>query len=96
VTGPLGAILFPVLLAALTASGPAVPLRPLPQLPLEQFPAGLRDRVAEALRRAEQQPDSAAAAGELAMLLHAYDQTAAAAAAYERARALDPASFEWT
>jgi tetratricopeptide (TPR) repeat protein len=30
------------------------------------------------------------------MLLHAYDQLASAAAAYDRARALDPTTFEWS
>ncbi len=68
---------------------------PLPALELDQFPAGLRERIATAMAAARQEPARAAAAGELGMLLHAYDQLASAAVAYERARALDPAAFEW-
>jgi tetratricopeptide (TPR) repeat protein len=51
--------------------------------------------VEAALARAERDPRSAAAAGELGMLLHAYDQAESAAACYRRARALDPAAFRW-
>ena len=69
---------------------------PLPVLALDQFPAGLRDRVAAAQSRAQMAPESAAAAGELGMLLQAYDQLESASAAYARARALDPRAFEWS
>jgi len=68
----------------------------LPSLALDQFPHGVRERVAVAEKRALADPSSAAAAGELGMLLHAYDQLESASAAYERARALDPRAFEWS
>jgi tetratricopeptide (TPR) repeat protein len=69
---------------------------PPPMLRVEQFPAAVRERVATADARARQEPASAAAAGELGRLLHAYDQLAAALAAYRRAAVLDPAAFEWS
>jgi len=84
----------PWALLALLFSRADVP--PPPVLPLEQFPAAARERVAAADARARQQPASAAASGELGMLLHAYDQLAAALAAYRRAAALDPGAFEWS
>jgi len=77
-----------------TPAGAEAP--PLPVLALDQYPAGLRDRVAAAESRAQKAPESALAAGELGMLLHAYDQLASASAAYERARALDSRAFEWS
>ena len=70
-------------------------LPPLPVLALDQFPARLRGRVVAAQKRISREPANAAACGELGMLLHAYGQQAAALSAYARARALDPASFEW-
>lgn len=76
--------------------GAAAEVPPLPSLPLDPLPAEVRDRVAAAMRRAQEQPASAAATGELGMLLHAYEQVSAAASAYERARVLDPAAFDWT
>lgn len=82
-------------LFALAVLGAAVEIPPLPSLRIDQLPAGVRDRVAAAVRRADEHPRSAAAAGDLGMLLHAYEQHSSAAAAYERARALDPAAFEW-
>lgn len=84
-----------VTLLALVVLGAAVEVPPLPSLRIEQLPAGVRDRVAAAVRRADEHPRDAGAAGDLGMLLHAYEQHASAAAAYERARALDPAAFEW-
>jgi tetratricopeptide (TPR) repeat protein len=68
---------------------------PLPALPLDGLPAALRERVVAAERRVRQEPTSAQAAGELGLLLHAHDQQEFALVAYERARALDPAAFEW-
>jgi tetratricopeptide (TPR) repeat protein len=86
-------LLLPALLAA--ALGGAAEVPRLPSLPLDEVPARVRERVEAAVRRAKEQPPSAAAAGELGMLLHAHDQLSSAAVAYDRARALDPAAFEW-
>jgi tetratricopeptide (TPR) repeat protein len=66
----------------------------LPRLPLDRYPPGLRVRVEEALARAEREPQ-ASAAGELGMLLHAYEQLEPAKACYRRARALEPTAFAW-
>ncbi|HXH06802.1 MAG TPA: tetratricopeptide repeat protein [Vicinamibacterales bacterium] len=88
------AAIVAVAVLAATAAGPAdVP--PLPDLPLDSFPADVREQVAQALRRAREQPASAAAAGELAMLLHALEQFATAERAYARAQALDPRDARW-
>jgi tetratricopeptide (TPR) repeat protein len=82
-----------LLLAALPAAAHGPP--ELPKVPLAELPAAVRERVEEAYRRAQDQPATAAAAGELAMLLHAYDQVGLAEGAYLRARALEPGSFDW-
>src|SRR5262249_45827538 len=68
---------------------------PVPSFATDELPPAVRARAAAARRRAEGRPPSARAAGELGMLLHAYDQLSSARAAYERARALDPGAFEW-
>lgn len=78
------------------ALGPAeAPPPDLPSLPLAQYPPELAARVSEAVARAEKDKRSAAATGALCKLLHAYDQFESATACYRRARALDPAEFEW-
>jgi tetratricopeptide (TPR) repeat protein len=83
----------PLLLAVLLAPPAGVPA--LPEVPLAELPPAVRERVANAHRRAREQPASDSAAGELAMLLHAYDQVGLAEPAYARARALQPDAFEW-
>ncbi|PYQ49257.1 MAG: hypothetical protein DMF78_18800 [Acidobacteria bacterium] len=87
-------MLLPMLVAA-TALATAADVPSLPSFPLDQLSPAVRDRVAAAERRAKEEPRSAAALGGLGMLLHAYDQLSSAAAAYDRARALDPTAFEW-
>jgi tetratricopeptide (TPR) repeat protein len=79
--------------AALTSAPSEVP--PLPAVVPAQFPELVRDRIDLAWRRAQEAPASAAATGELGMLLQAHDQLSLAEAAYARARALDRAAFEW-
>lgn len=87
-----------LLLVALATPGqpPQAEDRPLPALSLEGLPAAVRQDLAEAHAAAAARPDDAAAAGRLAMLLHAYEQHSLAAAVYERARALEPAALEWS
>jgi len=87
-------MLLPMLVAA-TALATLADAPPLPPLPIEEFPPAVRARVAAAERLATEDPGSADAAGALGMLLHAYDQLSSAAAAYDRARALDPDVFAW-
>jgi tetratricopeptide (TPR) repeat protein len=84
-----------LLAAVLLASGPAAAVPALPPLVPADYPGELAARVEAALDRARRDPLSAAAAGELGMLLHAYDQAGAAAECYRRARALEPGSFAW-
>ena len=93
--GRAGGVLLAGLLVGVAGLACAADIPPLPQVTVEALPAPTRERVAEALRQARDRPASAAATGELAMLLHAYDQLSSAAAAYERARALAPDAFEW-
>lgn len=47
------------------------------------------------MNEARVKPNDAAANGRLGMVLHAYDQLAAARLAYRRAGILDPKSFDW-
>lgn len=49
----------------------------------------------QALHEARSKPDDSSTNGRLGMVLHAYDQMAAARAAYRRAGLLDPKSFDW-
>jgi tetratricopeptide (TPR) repeat protein len=82
--------------ATLAASVAAAAEAPkLPRLDVSALPRGVREPVAEAYRRAETPPPSAAAVGELGMILHAYEQYDSARACYAQARALDPGSFDW-
>jgi tetratricopeptide (TPR) repeat protein len=82
-----------LLLLALAAVAGARP--DLPAVPLDDLPEEARQRVGEAYRRARSRPDDVLAVGELAMLLHAYEQVGLAEGAYARARALDPGSADW-
>ncbi len=63
--------------------------------PTEGLLPAVRGAVEKAYSAVEARPASAAAAGELGMLLHAHQQYAAAEAAYRRAAALSPREFKW-
>jgi tetratricopeptide (TPR) repeat protein len=76
--------------AVLTQALPA-----LPPLPLDAYPPGAREAIARAYREAVARPSDAAAAGELARRLQAWEQWDAAHAVYARAQALAPRSFDW-
>ncbi len=67
----------------------------LPVLPLETYPASMRESVARAYRDAATRPADAVAVGSLARLLHAWEQWDAAHEAYARAASLAPGTFEW-
>ncbi|HEY8147898.1 MAG TPA: tetratricopeptide repeat protein, partial [Vicinamibacteria bacterium] len=84
-----------VLLLALPAAGTSPEVPALPSVRLDQFAGLARDRISAAWARAQEAPPSAAAAGELGMLLQAHDQLSLAAGAYARARALNRDAFEW-
>jgi superkiller protein 3 len=83
-----------VALAVLLAASPRLDAQSLPHLALESFPDTSRRAIAPAYDDAVAHPDDAGRIGRLAMLLHAWEQFDAAAAAYARARQLDP-SFNW-
>ena len=64
-------------------------------LPLDTYPAAARTQIGAARDAATEQPASAEAAGQLALVLHAWEQFDAAATAYARARALAPDNAAW-
>jgi superkiller protein 3 len=69
--------------------------RPLPELPAVEpgaMQAGVRAVIEPALQAARARPADAAAVAELGMALHAHEQLAGAALAYERAVGLDAAN----
>ena len=66
----------------------------LSDLDLQQFEASIRDQIRAALDRAKKEP-SAESIATLGLVLHAYEQYDRASACYERARAIDPGSFQW-
>ncbi|MEE8525995.1 MAG: tetratricopeptide repeat protein, partial [Thermoanaerobaculia bacterium] len=70
-------------------------LLPLPQVDASAFAPGVRQQVEAALAAARADPKNPAAVGKLGMVLHAYEEFGAAAAAYERARALEPNGYWW-
>jgi Flp pilus assembly protein TadD len=84
------------LLAALVASCDRAPDVPaLPQVELSGYTPEVREQISQALARAAERPDDAAASGELGMILHAYGLFDAAAACYARARTADPHEARW-
>jgi tetratricopeptide (TPR) repeat protein len=74
----------------LPATGPAIP-----RLAVETFPPQSRDAIARRYADATGRPNDPTAAGELGRTLHAWEQWEAAHAAYARAAALAPRSFDW-
>ena len=74
----------------------SVSLPDLPQIVLEHFPPGIRDKVREAYYAAQANPHDAPLNGRLGMILQAFDQAdEGAEVCYRRAHLLDPTSFRW-
>jgi tetratricopeptide (TPR) repeat protein len=67
----------------------------LPALTLERYPAEARASIESAYRDAAAHAADGAAAGRLGMVLQAWEQWDAALAAYRRAQALAPRTFDW-
>lgn len=65
------------------------------QATAQNAPAPPLNQIERAAADARAQPRNAAAAGTLAMTLHAYQQYDAAAIEYERAHSLEPQKFDW-
>jgi len=74
---------------------PADTLPDVPQLPLERFAPPIRQQIQKAYDAVRSNQRDATANGQLGMLLNAYQQNEAAAACFERARALNPKEFKW-
>jgi tetratricopeptide (TPR) repeat protein len=68
----------------------------LPVLALAGLPTSARHHLQTLYDEALARPRDAAAAGRLAMALHAQEQFQSADAVYQRARHLDPKSCDWT
>jgi tetratricopeptide (TPR) repeat protein len=92
---PLGHALLLLILFPGPSTQAKGSLPPLPRLALETFPPASRDPVSRQYKEAVARPNDAAATGALGRLLQAWEQWDAAHAAYARARALAPATFEW-
>jgi tetratricopeptide (TPR) repeat protein len=92
---PAGHILLSVIALAgsPTQSREAPPA--LPRLAPETFPAASRDALTRLYKQALARPNDAAAVGALGRVLQAWEQWDAAHAAYARAQALAPRTFEW-
>jgi tetratricopeptide (TPR) repeat protein len=67
----------------------------LSEVDLDRFEAAIRGQIRAALERAKHDP-TAETVGTLGLVLHAYEQYDRAAACYERARAIEPAAFQWS
>lgn len=68
---------------------------PLPDLALDRFPESARASVSRAFGDAKAHASDAEIVGRLGRVLHAWDQYESAHAAYARAAALAPKTFEW-
>ena len=66
----------------------------LSDVDLQQFEASIREQIRAARDRAKKDP-TAETIASLGLVLHAYDQYDRASACYERARAINPESFQW-
>lgn len=72
-----------------------LPLPDLPQIRMQGFQPAIREQVEKAYAEAQAKPRDAEANGRLGMVLEAYEQNQLAEVCYQRARALNPSSFEW-
>jgi tetratricopeptide (TPR) repeat protein len=91
----LGVILWMLTPGVWLTRAETPPVPPLPSLPLDAFPPATREALEAPWRRAHAQPNDADAVGHLALVLHAWDEREAAAAAYARAQALAPTQVDW-
>jgi tetratricopeptide (TPR) repeat protein len=64
-------------------------------IPIDSYPTAARAQIAAARDAAVASPDSAAAAGQLGLVLHAWEQFDLAAEAYAAARRLAPTDAQW-
>ncbi len=76
-----------------TPQTPAAP--PLPRLDIDAYPPDARAQIGPAHEAATASPDDPDTVGRLALVLHAWDESEAAAASYARAQALAPANEDW-
>ena len=88
--GLASTVLLLTLLAGRVGAQPA-----LPRLAIETYPPSAREHIGRAYANAQARAADPAAVGALARVLHAWGQWEPAHAAYTRAEALEPRSFEW-
>jgi tetratricopeptide (TPR) repeat protein len=89
----MSGVSFHIFVATAIAAQIAAPA--LPRVALDTYPAAARDAISRAHRDASARPDDASTVGNLAKILHAWEQWEAAHEAYARAEALAPRAFEW-
>lgn len=89
----IATIILDVLLAASRVHGGQLPT--LPEAAFDGLPATVRAELARAYENARARPRDASVVGQLAMMLHAYDQLRLAEGCYRAARQLDPRSLSW-
>lgn len=85
-------------LSVVTAVSQTVPAPSLPEIPprvVEQFGPGIREQVRKAYDEARKHPTEANAVGQLGMILHTYEDHAAAISCYLLARKAAPREFQW-
>ena len=74
---------------------PSVEVGPLPQVDLSTLDPDLADRLTKSITNLRAEPENAAFNGDVAMMLHAYQQFELAVQFYQRAQTLEPASLRW-
>jgi tetratricopeptide (TPR) repeat protein len=87
------ALLLLAVARAVSAGQAALPERQ--QLSLDPFPDEARQSIDSAYREASTHATDGGAAGRLGMVLQSWEQWTAALAAYQRAQALAPSTFDW-
>lgn len=89
---------FVALIALVHCGGgnpPEADVGPLPQVDLSTLDPDLADRLAKAVTNLRSEPENPSFNGDVAMMLHAYQQFELAVQFYQRAQALEPAGLQW-
>ena len=89
---------FVALIALIHCGGgdpPEAAIGPLPLVDLSTLDPDLADRLTKSISNLRSEPENALFNGEVAMMLHAYQQFELAVQFYQRAQALEPAGLQW-
>jgi tetratricopeptide (TPR) repeat protein len=91
----LVSVCLATLIQCVDRNPPAAAVGPLPQVDLATLNPNLSDRLATKLAILGANPEDVSSNGEVAKLLHAYQQFELAAQFYQRAQTLEPAGMRW-